>query len=366
MDKKFIISKCDIQNNVSVLKEKVKDSRIYAVLKGNAYGMELVPFAKELFSCGIKHFALTSLSDALLLKNELPESFELLLTPCYLSEDIELAVASDITLSVDSIENALFINETAKKLNKTAQIHIKIDTGMGRYGFLPSPIDDIKSVCALQNINAEGIFTHLHSAFNKDPSPSFEQYRLFTSTIDKLSNDNINFEVSHICNSTAIFRFPEMHLTAVRAGSALIGRVSDVCENTTLCKVGKLYGQVVDVRELPACHNIGYAALYKTKKAQKIACVNVGYADGVAVTKANDTFRFIDILRYGFNDFKLLFRPTPLVCTINGKKARSLGRIGMTNLVLDAGDIDDIKPGDFAEVPANPIYLSPLIEREYI
>ncbi|MBE6788289.1 MAG: alanine racemase [Ruminococcaceae bacterium] len=366
MDKKFIISKSDIQNNISVLREKVKDARVYAVLKGNAYGMGLVPFAKELFSCGIKYFALTSLEDALLLKNAVQDCSVLLLTPCNLEDAIESAVSDDITLCVDSLENAMLISKTAQKLEKTAQIHIKIDTGMGRYGFLPSQIDDIKSVCALENINAEGIFTHLHSAFNKDPSPSFEQYRLFTSTIDNLSKQSIKFEVSHICNSTAIFRFPDMHLTAVRAGSALIGRVSEVCGKTNLCKVGKLYGQVVDIRELPKDHNIGYAALYRTKKAQKIACVNVGYADGVAVTKANDTFRFIDILRYGFNDFKLLFKPTPLVCTINGKNAKSLGRIGMTNLVLDASLVDDIKIGDLVNIPANPIYLSPLIEREYI
>ena len=128
--------------------------------------------------------------------------------------------------------------------------------------------------------------------------------------------------------------------------------------------VAALDNDIVTDRSAGLC-NVGYAALYKTKTPQKIFCVNVGYADGVAVTKANDTFRFIDILRYGFNDFKLLFSPTPLVCTINGKSAKSLGRIGMTNLVLDGSSCDDAKIGDLVEIPANPIYLSPLIKREY-
>ena len=365
MDKKFIIKRSDIQNNISVLKEKVNGARIYAVLKGNAYGMGLLPFAKELFDGGIRYFAFTSLSDAIFIKTELPESSILLLTPCHKNEDIEVAVLNDITLSLDSLENALNISESAKKQNKTANIHIKIDTGMGRYGFLPHQIDDIKAACQLDNIKAEGIFTHLHSAFNKKAVPSIKQFSLFKDTINKLESQGITFEASHICNSTAIFRFPYMHLTAVRAGSALIGRVSPVCGCTNLCKVGKLYAAVTDIRTLPKGHNIGYAALYKTKDSQKILCVNAGYADGVAVTKANDTFRFIDILRYGFNDFKLLFNPTPLVCTVNGKSAKSLGRIGMTNLVLDASLTENVAVGDLVEIPVNPIYLSPLIPREY-
>ncbi len=365
MDKKFVIDRSDIQNNISVLRKKVGNARIYAVLKGNAYGMELVPFAKELFDGGIRYFALTALSDCVTLKEELPDANILLLTPCHIDDDIGTALLNDITLSVDSFENAEFISKIAQKQGKTANIHIKIDTGMGRYGFLPSQITEIKSACQLDCINAEGIFTHLHSAFNKKAVPSLEQFSQFTDVIDKLKADGITFEVSHICNSTAIFRFPQMHLTAVRAGSALIGRVNAMSGTTKLCKVGKLYGQIIDIRTLPQGHNIGYAALYRTKVPQKILCVNVGYADGVAVTKANDTFRFIDVLRYGFNDFKLLFNPTPLVCSVNRKSAKSLGRIGMTNLVLDGSNCDDAKIGDLVEIPANPIYLSPLIQREY-
>ena len=365
MDKKFVINISDIQNNISVLREKVGGARIYAVLKGNAYGMGLISFAKTLFDGGIRHFALTALSDCLELKREIPNANILLLTPCYIQDDIDTAISNNIVLSVDSLENGKIISDTAIKQGKTATIQVKVDTGMGRYGFLPSQIEEIKSACQLENINAEGIFTHLHSAFNKKPAPSLEQFSKFTEVMDKLKDAGINFEISHICNSTAIFRFPQMHLTAVRAGSALIGRVNSICGATNLCKVGKLYGQIVDIRTLPQGHNIGYAALYKTKSPKKILCVNVGYADGVAVAKANDTFRFIDILRYAFNDFKLLLNPTPLVCVVNGKKAKSLGRIGMTNLVLDGSNCEDAKIGDLVEIPANPIYLSPLITREY-
>ncbi len=365
MEKKFIIERHDIAKNVAVLREKTNGARIYAVLKGNAYGMGLIPFANELYNCGLRHFSVTDLEDALILRETFPDAQALLLTPCRILEDIEKAVARGVTLSIDCLENAQLISEISKAQEKTTTLHIKIDTGMGRYGFLPSQTGEIQRVCELESLNVEGIFTHLHSAFNKKADPSIKQFEIFNSVIAELKEKGAEFPIHHICNSTAIFRFPQMHLTAVRAGSALIGRVNPLCGETNLCKVGRLYGQIVDTRKLPKGHNIGYAALFKTKAEQKIACVNAGYADGVAVTKANDTFRFIDILRYGFNDLKLLFRPTPLVCKINGKSAVSLGRIGMTNLVLDAQNLGDISIGDEVEIPVNPIYLSPIIKRYY-
>ena len=365
MDKKFVVSKADIQNNVKVIKEKVNDARIYAVLKGNAYGMGLTHFAKALYDCEIRYFALTSLDDAIVVKNELCDCSVLLLTPCQTKNDIEAAILNDIVLSVDNLKNGKDIAKIAKEHAKEAKIHIKIDTGMGRYGFLPSQIDEIEKVCRLKNIFVEGIFTHLHSAFNMNEKTSIIQFKEFEGVINALKDKNIEFEVSHICNSTAIFRFPQMHLTAVRAGSALIGRANATCGATNLCKVGNLYGTVTDIRTIPKGHNVGYAALYKAKNDQKIACVNVGYADGVAVAKINDTFRFIDILRYMYNDFKLLFNKNDIYCIYKGQKLKSIGRIGMTNLVLEIDNDCKIKVGDTVEVPVNPIYLSPNIKREY-
>ena len=360
MEKTFVINCEDIKHNIEVLKEKTGGKIIYAVLKGDAYGMGLEKFANEVYNSQIRHFAVTSLEDAIVLRKMHNDCEVLLLTPCGSKCDIYRALTFGVTFSVGSIENAENIAKIASERNLSANIHIKVDTGMGRYGFLPSQTDDITKTCALENIRAVGIFSHLHSAFNKKTEPSYEQFKIFKNTIETLEKNGVNFEIKHICNSIALFRFPEMQLNAVRAGSALIGRVSPICGNTGLKKVGTLFAKITEIRTLPKGHNIGYAALYKTKKEQ-----NVGYADGIAVTKSNDSFRFIDILRYGFNDLKLLINPTELVCKIGDKTAKNLGRIGMTNLVLDATNVENAQIGDLVEVPANPIYLSPLIKRVY-
>ena len=364
MDKKFVIHRSDIANNVKVISDKVSGARVYAVLKGNGYGMGIFPFALCLFENGIRHFAVTDAADAVFLREHFNEAETLLLTPCNSLETMRDVVGEGITATVDSLESATELDKLAKESGKTVTIHIKIDTGMGRFGFKPSEIEQIKKVCALENLKVEGIYTHLHSAFNKKAAPSLEQFKIFTSVIDTLKEGGIEIPIRHICNSTAIFRFPSMHLTAVRAGSALIGRLPEVCGRTGLTKLGVFYAKIDDIRTLPKGHNIGYAALYKTNKDKKIICVSAGYADGITVCKANDSFRFIDILRYMFNDFKLLFKPTPLYCKINGKKTTSVGRIGMTSFVLD-GDNIDAKIGDYVEIPVNPLYLSAQITREY-
>lgn len=366
MDKKFVINTQDIAKNVSIIKEKVQNKIVYAVLKGNAYGMGLIPFAKELYKCGLRYYSVTDLNDAVLLRQNFDDIEILLLTPCKIIEDIGTAISNNISLTVCDVNNAQEISDVALNNSSTAKIQIKIDTGMGRYGFNPGDIEEILSCCRLDGLIAEGIFTHLHSAFSKKVNPSLKQFNVFIKTIKKLEQEGIILPIKHICNSSAIFRFPQMHLTAVRAGSALIGRVPEVCGKTGLTKIGKLFGQIVDFKVLPKGHNIGYAALYKTKATQKIVCVNVGYSDGVAVTKANDTFRPIDILRYVFNDLKLAISKPKLICNLNNIPLKSLGRIGMTNLVLDANKLEEVSIGNFVEIPVNPIYLSPAITREFI
>lgn len=364
MNKKFVIHRSDIANNVKVISKKVNGARIYAVLKGNGYGMGIFPFALCLLENGIRHFAVTDTTDAVFLREHFDEAETLLLTPCNSLEMMRDIVACDITATIDSLESATELDRLAKESGKTVAVHIKIDTGMGRFGFKPGEIEQIQKVCALENLKVEGIYTHLHSAFNKKTAPSLKQFEIFTSVIDTLKESGIDIPIRHICNSTAIFRFKNMHLTAVRAGSALIGRLPEVCGSTGLAKLGTFYAKIDDIRTLPKGHNIGYAALYKTNKKKKIICVSAGYADGITVCKANDSFRFIDILRYMYNDFKLLFKPTPLYCKINGKTTTSVGRIGMTSFVLD-GDNIDAKIGDYVEIPVNPLYLSTQIAREY-
>ena len=177
-----------------------------------------------------------------------------------------------------------------------------------------------------------------------------------------LEENNIKFKLKHVCNSSAFVKFPEMHLDAVRVGSAFVGRLS-VENKIGVKKIGTLESKVAEVRNLPANFNIGYSNIYLTKKETKVAIISVGHSDGFNVSSRQDMFRKIDKLRYILNDIKRFFKKQYLKVNINNKNYKLAGRLGMyhSTVIVD----ENVKVGDKAIYDVNPIYIDPRIRREY-
>ena len=135
----------------------------------------------------------------------------------------------------------------------------------------------VETIKTWKNIQIEGVFSHFSIAFFGDGKETREQYDRFMKCIDVLKENNIQPGMMHICNSSAFLRFPEMHLDAVRVGSALLGRLS-IPNNYGFKKVGYLKSNVAEIKNVPAGYNIGYSNSYTTKKETKIAIVPCGYA----------------------------------------------------------------------------------------
>ena len=177
-----------------------------------------------------------------------------------------------------------------------------------------------------------------------------------------LEENNIKFKLKHACNSSAFVKFPEMHLDAVRVGSAFVGRLS-VENKIGVKKIGTLESKVAEVRTLPANFNIGYSNIYLTKKETKVAIIPVGHSDGFNVSSNRDMFRKVDKLRYILNDIKGFFKEQYLKVNINNKNYKLAGRLGMyhSTVIVD----NNVKVGDKAVYEVNPIYIDPRIRREY-
>ena len=177
-----------------------------------------------------------------------------------------------------------------------------------------------------------------------------------------LEENNIKFKLKHACNSSAFVKFPEMHLDAVRVGSAFVGRLS-VENKIGVKKIGTLESKVAEVRTLPANFNIGYSNIYLTKKETKVAIIPVGHSDGFNVSSNRDMFRKVDKLRYIINDIKGFFKEQYLKVNINNKNYKLAGRLGMyhSTVIVD----NNVKVGDKAVYEVNPIYIDPRIRREY-
>ena len=360
---KLVIDTDKLIKNIELIKSHSR-SKIIAVLKANAYGLGLLEFANILQQNGIDFFAVADIRDGLKLRENGISAQILLLTPTCQLEEAQLIAKNEIIATVGSMTSARVLNDAASSLNVTANFHLKIDTGFGRFGFLPREIPDVCSfIKTLDNIQITGTYSHFSFSFSSKARTVHKQYNTFMTAIDLMQQNGLEPGLRHICNSSAFLLFPEMHLDAVRIGSAFLGRI--LVNNTLgLEKIGYLKSRIIESRELPKNHNIGYANTYRTKKPTRIGIVPVGYVDGFGLGKKRDSFRLRDILSYIWKDVRLLKKKGVVV--INGRPARILGRININNIVVDLTNID-VGVGDEVILNnINPLLVGNHVEREYI
>lgn len=360
--KKLIIEKDKLVYNINLIKS-MTESSIIAVLKGNGYGVGIVELAHIYEENGISFFAVSEIEEAVCLRNNGFNNEILLLTPTNTEEEAELIVRLNITPTIASISSAVLINETAKRNDTVINAHLKLDTGFSRFGFLPAEVDSLSSfIKSLPNIEISGTYTHLSFSFAKKPEFTYSQYQIFMDMVQKLNKSGISTGKLHICNSCAFLQYKDMHLDAVRVGSAVLGRIP--LENKYgLQKVGYLKSAILEIKNIPAGSTVGYANTYRTKKPITVGIIPVGYKDGFGVEKKRDTFRFIDILRYVYNDLKQFNRQ---ICVkINGNPAPIIGRINMHTIAVNLDNVN-AQIGDEVILEINPILVNSSVEREFI
>ena len=365
--KTLVVEKQNLKHNLKIIKEitEKNKTKIIAVIKGNGYGLGLDEYAEFLADNGIEIFAVATVEEAIKLRKNGRKQDILMMSSTAVKEDVEALVENDIIITIGSNEAVEVAEEVAKSKNKKIRAHLKIDTGFGRYGFIYTEKEKIlESLKKLENVKIEGAFTHFSIAFFGDGKETQEQFKRFMSTVEYLKKNNVDTGMLHVCNSSAFLRFENMHLDAVRVGSALLGRLA-IPNKWGFKKVGYLKSNIAEIKVLPKGYNIGYSNSYQTEKETKIAIVPVGYADGFNVKVDRDMFRPIDRLRYVIRDIKDAFRDKNLYVTINGEKHRVLGRLGMYHVSVDITG-KEININDEVHFNVSPMFVDSSITREYI
>lgn len=331
--KQLVVNKEDLKHNINRIKDYTKkisnddNYTIIAVVKGNGYGLGLNEYSEVLVENGIKYLAVATFEEAIELRKKQKDVNILMMSPLYNKQELEKTVKNNITIAIDSKENAEAVNELAHK-GYNIKVHLKIDTGFGRYGFIYDDYENIlNTVQSLKpNVEIEGIFTHCSDAYRKNNKHTLEQFKRFTDVIEKLEANNIKIKLKHICNSPAILNYPEMHLTAARIGSAFVGRVCSE-NNIGLKKIGELEINIAEVKDIPKGFNISYLNSYKTKEKTRIAIIPIGYLEGYNVTQKTDMFRIADKLRRALHELKSIFKKQKITVVINEKRYNVIGTI---------------------------------------
>lgn len=317
-----------IRLNVNNIKKIMSlGSQLMPVVKADGYGHGAVPICNELKNMGINRFAVATLEEGIILrKNGIDEEILILgYTPDELAHElIEYNLIQ--TIYKESMANNL--SKVAGKLNKTAKIHLKIDTGMGRIGFIPNDesLNIISAINQLPNIEIEGIYTHFSTADEIDKTFTNTQINRFNDFINKLEQKNIFIPVRHAANSAGIIDISSSHMDFVRLGIALYGLYpSDYVnkENIKLHKALSLISHIIHIKEVEAGTPIGYGGSYITNKKTRIATIPVGYGDGYD---------------------RLLSSKGKVL--INGEYAPIVGRICMDQFMVDITHIPNVKDLD--------------------
>ena len=315
--------------NMKNIKALAKDKEVIAVVKADCYGHGAVDTAPVFLENGASRLAVAVLTEGIELRNAGIKAPIMILgyTPEYLGEEL---INYDIEQTVYSLEYAKHLSEVAVSLNKKAKIHIALDTGMGRIGFLPNEksLNEVSEICSLPGLDVIGMFTHFSTADEKNKDYTHEQFDKYMNFAKGLEALNINIPLKHVSNSGAIMDMPETfeELDAVRAGIILYGYYpSDEVkkENLSLKPALTIKARVAHVKEMDENMYISYGRTFKTERKSIIATIPIGYADGYS---------------------RLLIPGAKVI--VNGKFAPVVGRICMDQCMIDVTESGPVKTGD--------------------
>ncbi len=348
----YIVSRSRLRHNLQALRQRAQGTPIWAVVKGDGYGLGTRALTEFLLSEGVTHFCVTEPSDAALIR-ALPGAARELLMLRETSDPDELRflLEHDVLLTVGSPDAVDAAEAAARACGHPARAHLKIDTGMGRYGFLPEEILAALPLFDRPELHICGVYTHFNCAF-ADARITNCEFDAFCAAVARLRAAGKDVGTVHCCNSAAFLRFDRMKLDGVRLGSALLGRVPFPTE---LQPVGFVRTKIDALHSVPSGHSTGYGALWTAKRPTTLAILPVGWYHGFNVSCQPDRSRRKDGLRAALSGFRDALRPRHLSVQINGAACPIVGAIGMLHCAADVTDLP-CRVGDPVEMQLNPLH----------
>ena len=320
-DTQIIVDTKKVSKNMRLIKELVgEDVEVMAVVKANGYGHGSVGIAPALMEAGAYALAVATLTEALELKEAYPEYSVFIMghTPDRLLHHV---VKNDIIQTVFDINQVKLLGELAKKSNKTATVHIKLDTGFHRLGQMPTDeyLEEVSQMFQVENVTVDGIFSHLALVNDEE---NLKQYQLMVDFINKVEERGFKFRFKHIADSIATVDYPEYHMNMVRAGALIYGMRGFHKGFLPVDQVMTFRTAISQLHHIKAGEGVSYDYLWKAERDSIVATLPFGYADGYPRNLRDKGY-----------------------VIINGTKAPILGVICMDQCIADVTDVPNVKAG---------------------
>jgi len=319
-----------IAHNLKTVSRAVKKRPVIAVVKADAYGHGCIEVSKRLLKEGASFLAAAYIGEGLLLRKAGITAPIIVLFDC---EDIDNFFDFDLLPVIHDTTTADALSRVARKRRATINVHVKVDTGMGRLGLNGKHIiEDILKIAGMEGIELAGLMSHFSDADLSDRSYAavqLKEFNIIRETLCKKLNKKL---FSHIANSAAVLNFEESHLDAVRPGLMLYGYSpfsynsepsTQNLESITLLPAMRVKTKILCIKNLPSDSPISYSRTFVTKRQSKIGVLPLGYADGY-----NRLFS---------NNAEVLVR---------GRRVPVVGRVCMDLTMVDLTEIEDVREGD--------------------
>jgi alanine racemase len=299
--------------------------KVLSMVKANGYGHGAPAISKALTTEGSDAFGVATLEEAVELREAGIRAPILVLAGAY-PEQSDQFFDNALTPVIHALESLRELDAAVHSRRKTLNVHLKIDTGMGRLGLLATEFDSwLPKIKKLKALKIDGVFSHFSHAENVEGSYTQQQLKLFQTIVGRLRAEGISPSLVHLANSAATITLPAAYFDMVRPGLMLYGIYPSPAMGSQIClqPVLSWKTRILQLKKVPVGSSISYGQTFITKRESLIATLPIGYADGYPRLLSNRG----EVL-------------------INGKRAPVVGRVCMDLTMIDVTDIGKTQQGD--------------------
>jgi alanine racemase len=272
-----------IEANLAIVKRSLTSgTNVIAVVKANAYGHGAIFVAQSAVRAGASMLAVATVTEGILLRREGIRAPILILGPVDPSQ-CRSAIEHGLTLAVMSATQVEQLDDIASESGRTAHVHLKIDTGMHRYGCEPDEAASIaRQIDAARHLWLEGVFSHFAEADDIDDASALVQADLFDRVLEEIAAAGVPVQMRHIANSAAALRSRRFDYDAIRLGIALYGLPpsADVPLLPGMRPALTLTSKIARIVDLEPGDRVSYGGTYVARERERAALIPAGYADG--------------------------------------------------------------------------------------